>query len=38
LQLSATDGAFSWGTMGIRTDYANVYFDDVIVYNDLTGF
>jgi hypothetical protein len=38
LQLSATDGAFSWGTMGIRTDYANVYFDDVIVYNDLSGF
>jgi hypothetical protein len=30
-QLAVTDGTFSWGTMGIRTDYANVYFDDVII-------
>jgi len=30
-QLAVTDGTFSWGTMGIRTDYANVYFDDLII-------
>jgi hypothetical protein len=29
LQLAVQDGTFSWGTMGLRTDYANVYFDDV---------
>lgn len=38
LQLSVQDGTFSWGTMGIRTDYANVYFDDVLIYSDLSGF
>jgi hypothetical protein len=32
-QLAVTDGTFSWGTMGIRTDYANVYFDDVNISN-----
>jgi hypothetical protein len=30
-QLAETDGTFSWGTMGIRTDYANVYVDDVLL-------
>jgi hypothetical protein len=30
-QLAVTDGTFSWGTMGMRTDYANVYFDDIII-------
>jgi hypothetical protein len=30
-QLAVTDGTFSWGTMGIRTDYATVYFDDIII-------
>jgi hypothetical protein len=30
-QLAVTDGTFSWGTMGIRTDYAHVYFDDIII-------
>jgi hypothetical protein len=27
-QLQVTDGTFSWGTSGIRTDFANVYVDD----------
>ena len=26
--LTAQDSTFSWGTTGIRTDYADVYFDD----------
>lgn len=26
--LTAKDDTFSWGTTGIRTDYADVYFDD----------
>ncbi len=38
LQLSVIDGTFSWGTAGIRTDYANVYLDDVILYEDLSDF
>ncbi|WP_243393292.1 LamG domain-containing protein [Leptospira perolatii] len=38
LQLSVTDGTFSWGTMGIRTDYANVYMDDLHIYDDLSDF
>lgn len=29
--LTATDGTFSWGTSGIRIDYANAYIDDWIV-------
>jgi hypothetical protein len=31
LQISVLDGTFSWGTMGIRTDYSNIYLDDLIV-------
>jgi hypothetical protein len=27
-QLQVTDGTFSWGTSGIRTDHATVYIDD----------
>ncbi len=27
-QIQVTDGTFSWGTSGIRTDYASVYIDD----------
>ncbi|WP_232298464.1 pectate lyase [Leptospira licerasiae] len=38
LQLSVTDGTFSWGTSGIRTDYANVYLDDLILHDDLSDF
>lgn len=38
LQLTVQDGTFSWGTAGIRTDFANVYMDDVIMYRDLSGF
>lgn len=38
LQLSVTDGTFSWGTSGLRTDYANVYLDDLILYDDLSDF
>lgn len=38
LQLSITDGTFSWGTSGIRTDYANVYLDDLILHDDLSDF
>jgi len=30
-QLEVTSGTFSWGTMGIRTDYANVYLDEMAV-------
>jgi hypothetical protein len=37
-QLSVTDGTFSWGTAGIRTDYATVYLDDIILYDDLSAF
>jgi hypothetical protein len=37
-QLSVTDGTFSWGTAGIRTDYATVYLDDIILYDDLSDF
>jgi hypothetical protein len=28
LLLSATDGTFSWGTTGVRIDYANAYLDE----------
>ncbi|TGL29841.1 pectate lyase [Leptospira koniambonensis] len=38
LQLSITDGTFSWGTSGVRTDYANVYLDDLILHDDLSEF
>jgi hypothetical protein len=27
-QIQVTDGSFSWGTSGIRTDFADVYIDD----------
>jgi|SoiMethySBSTD1v2_1073268.scaffolds.fasta_scaffold182907_2 hypothetical protein len=37
-QLSVTDGTFSWGTAGIRTDYATVYLDDIILFDDLSDF
>lgn len=37
LQLETTDGSFSWGTAGIRTDYANVILDDVRLFDDLSG-
>jgi len=30
-QLAVACGTFGWGTMGIRTDYANVYLDDMTV-------
>lgn len=32
LQLQATDGTFSWGTFGLRSDYANLYIDYLFVY------
>ena len=37
-QLAVSDGTFSWGTAGIRTDYATVYLDDIILFDDLSGF
>jgi hypothetical protein len=37
-QLFVTDGTFSWGTAGIRTDYATVYLDDIILFDDLSDF
>jgi hypothetical protein len=37
-QLAVTDGTFSWGTAGIRTDYATVYLDDLTLFDDLSDF
>jgi hypothetical protein len=37
-QLSVTDGTFSWGTAGIRTDFVTVYLDDIILFDDLSDF
>jgi len=32
LQLEVTDGTFSWGTFGLRSDYANLYIDRILIY------